>query len=72
VITWPAMTSTERRRSRRFNERRAEIIVPGALSAEKAMEMAQLKERVISDRALREGSASTGLLRLACRPIASA
>jgi len=58
-----AMTLDERRAIPAINERRAEIIVPGALVLQKAMEMLKLKELVISDRALREGLIVDWMLR---------
>ena len=46
-----------------INERRAEIIVPGLLVLQKAMEMVQANRFVISDRALREGLIIDWMLR---------
>ena len=49
------MTLEERRALGPINERRAEIIVPGALILQTAMAMFQARELVICERALREG-----------------
>jgi len=50
-----AMSAEQRKTLTAINERRAEIIVPGALILQTAMEMLQVKELVVCDRALREG-----------------
>jgi len=50
-----AMTPEQRRALPAINERRAEIIVPGALILQTAMQMLRVNELVICDRALREG-----------------
>ncbi|MEI6360277.1 MAG: Ppx/GppA phosphatase family protein, partial [Synechococcus sp. ELA619] len=50
-----AMTPEQRRTLTAINDRRAEIIVPGALILQTAMTMLQAKELVVCDRALREG-----------------
>ena len=49
------LTPDERRALPGINARRAEILVPGLLVLQKAMEMIQASHFVISDRALREG-----------------
>jgi len=49
------MSLEERRSLGPINERRAEIIVPGALILQTAMAMFQTRELVICERALREG-----------------
>ncbi|MCP9807826.1 Ppx/GppA family phosphatase [Cyanobium sp. HWJ4-Hawea] len=46
-----------------INDRRAEIIVPGALILQTAMEMLQVQELVVCDRALREGLIVDWMLR---------
>ena len=58
-----AMTLEERRAIPAINERRAEIIVPGALVLQQAMAMLKVRELVISDRALREGLIVDWMLR---------
>ncbi len=49
------MTPEERRKISSISERRSEIIVPGALILQAAMEMLKVDEVVLSERALREG-----------------
>jgi len=49
------MTSSERRKIPSLSERRSEIIIPGGLILETCMEMLEMKELTISERALREG-----------------
>ena len=58
-----AMTPEERRAMPGLNERRAEIIVPGALILQAAMSMLGADELVISERALREGLIVDWMLR---------
>ncbi len=58
-----AMSPEERRSLSAINERRAEIIVPGALILQTAMEMLQVKDLVICERALREGLIVDWMLR---------
>jgi exopolyphosphatase/guanosine-5'-triphosphate,3'-diphosphate pyrophosphatase len=58
-----AMTPEQRRTLTAINERRAEIIVPGALILQTAMAMLQVKELVICERALREGLIVDWMLR---------
>ena len=58
-----AMTPEQRKALPALNERRAEIIVPGALILQTAMEMLQVKELVVCDRALREGLIVDWMLR---------
>ena len=58
-----AMTAEQRKTLTAINERRAEIIVPGALILQTAMEMLQVKELVVCDRALREGLIVDWMLR---------
>ncbi|MFZ9317185.1 MAG: Ppx/GppA phosphatase family protein [Vulcanococcus sp.] len=58
-----AMTPEERRAMPGLNERRAEIIVPGALILQTAMAMLGADELVISERALREGLIVDWMLR---------
>ena len=58
-----AMTPEQRRALTAINERRAEIIVPGALILQTAMAMLQVKELVICERALREGLIVDWMLR---------
>jgi exopolyphosphatase / guanosine-5'-triphosphate,3'-diphosphate pyrophosphatase len=58
-----AMTLEERLAIPAINERRAEIIVPGALVLQQAMAMLKVPELVISDRALREGLIVDWMLR---------
>ena len=57
------LTPEERRALPGINARRAEIIVPGLLVLQKAMEMVQANRFVISDRALREGLIIDWMLR---------
>jgi exopolyphosphatase/guanosine-5'-triphosphate,3'-diphosphate pyrophosphatase len=57
------MTLEQRRSLPAINERRAEIIVPGALVLQMAMAMLQVPELVISERALREGLIVDWMLR---------
>ncbi len=58
-----AMSVEQRKTLTAINERRAEIIVPGALILQTAMEMLQVKELVVCDRALREGLIVDWMLR---------
>ncbi len=58
-----AMTPEQRRELSAINERRAEIIVPGALILQTAMEMLGAPELVVCDRALREGLIVDWMLR---------
>jgi exopolyphosphatase/guanosine-5'-triphosphate,3'-diphosphate pyrophosphatase len=57
------MTPEQRRALPSLNERRAEIIVPGALILQTAMQMLGAQELVISERALREGLIVDWMLR---------
>ena len=57
------MTPAQRRAVPGLNERRAEIIVPGALILQTAMAMLGAKEFVVCDRALREGLIVDWMLR---------
>jgi exopolyphosphatase/guanosine-5'-triphosphate,3'-diphosphate pyrophosphatase len=57
------MTPEQRRALTAINERRAEIIVPGALILQTAMRMLQARELVVCDRALREGLIVDWMLR---------
>ena len=57
------LTPAQRRALPYFNERRAEIIVPGALILQTAMEMLGAQELVICERALREGLIVDWMLR---------
>jgi exopolyphosphatase/guanosine-5'-triphosphate,3'-diphosphate pyrophosphatase len=57
------MTPEQRRGLSGINERRAEIIVPGSLILRTAMEMLQVRELVVCDRALREGLIVDWMLR---------
>ncbi|MEE2695729.1 MAG: Ppx/GppA phosphatase family protein [Cyanobacteriota bacterium] len=57
------LTPDERRALPGINARRAEIIVPGLLVLQQAMEMLGAKRFVISDRALREGLIIDWMLR---------
>ena len=57
------MTPEQRRALPSLNERRAEIIVPGALILQTAMAMLGAQELVISERALREGLIVDWMLR---------
>jgi exopolyphosphatase/guanosine-5'-triphosphate,3'-diphosphate pyrophosphatase len=58
-----AMTPEQRRGLTAINERRAEIIVPGALILQTAMAMLQARELVVCERALREGLIVDWMLR---------
>jgi exopolyphosphatase/guanosine-5'-triphosphate,3'-diphosphate pyrophosphatase len=58
-----AMTPEQRRALAPINDRRAEIIVPGALILQTAMAMLQARELVVCDRALREGLIVDWMLR---------
>ena len=58
-----AMTPEQRRALPAINDRRAEIIVPGALILQTAMAMLQVRELVVCDRALREGLIVDWMLR---------
>jgi exopolyphosphatase/guanosine-5'-triphosphate,3'-diphosphate pyrophosphatase len=58
-----AMSPEQRRALTPINERRAEIIVPGALILQTAMAMLQAHELVVCDRALREGLIVDWMLR---------
>ena len=57
------LTPAQRRALPYFNERRAEIIVPGALILQTAMEMLGISELVVCERALREGLIVDWMLR---------
>ena len=57
------LTPAQRRALPALNERRAEIIVPGALILQTAMEMLGAQELVICERALREGLIVDWMLR---------
>jgi exopolyphosphatase/guanosine-5'-triphosphate,3'-diphosphate pyrophosphatase len=57
------LTPAQRRALPALNERRAEIIVPGALILQTAMEMLGASELVICERALREGLIVDWMLR---------
>ena len=57
------LTPDQRRALPGINARRAEIIVPGLLVLQQAMEMLGAKRFVISDRALREGLIIDWMLR---------
>ncbi|MCP9848291.1 Ppx/GppA phosphatase family protein [Cyanobium sp. Morenito 9A2] len=57
------MTPEQRRALPTLNDRRAEIIVPGALVLQTAMAMLGVRELVISERALREGLIVDWMLR---------
>jgi exopolyphosphatase/guanosine-5'-triphosphate,3'-diphosphate pyrophosphatase len=57
------MTPEQRRALPAINDRRAEIIVPGALVLQQAMAMLEVGEMVISERALREGLIVDWMLR---------
>jgi exopolyphosphatase/guanosine-5'-triphosphate,3'-diphosphate pyrophosphatase len=57
------MTLEQRRALPAMNERRAEIIVPGALILHTAMAMLKAEELVVCDRALREGLIVDWMLR---------
>jgi exopolyphosphatase/guanosine-5'-triphosphate,3'-diphosphate pyrophosphatase len=58
-----AMTPDQRRAITAINERRAEIIVPGALILQTTMEILQVRELVVCERALREGLIVDWMLR---------
>ena len=58
-----AMTPEQRKALPGLNERRAEIIVPGALILQTTMAMLQVSDLVICDRALREGLIVDWMLR---------
>ncbi|MBW4530761.1 MAG: Ppx/GppA family phosphatase [Aphanothece saxicola GSE-SYN-MK-01-06B] len=58
-----AMTPEQRRALTAINERRAEIIVPGALILQTTMEILQVRELVVCERALREGLIVDWMLR---------
>jgi exopolyphosphatase/guanosine-5'-triphosphate,3'-diphosphate pyrophosphatase len=58
-----ALSLDQRRALAPINERRAEIIVPGALILQTAMAMLQAQELVVCDRALREGLIVDWMLR---------
>jgi exopolyphosphatase / guanosine-5'-triphosphate,3'-diphosphate pyrophosphatase len=58
-----SMTPEQRRALPAINERRAEIIVPGALILQTAMAMLGAREVVVCDRALREGLIVDWMLR---------
>ena len=58
-----AMTPEQRKALPGLNERRAEIIVPGALILQTAMAMLQVQDLVVCDRALREGLIVDWMLR---------
>ncbi|WP_115010423.1 Ppx/GppA phosphatase family protein [Synechococcus sp. N5] len=57
------MTPAQRRELAPINDRRAEIIVPGALILQTTMKMLGVKEFVLSERALREGLIVDWMLR---------
>ncbi len=57
------MTPEERRKIPQLNERRSEIIVPGALILQTTMKMLNINELVLSERALREGLIVDWMLR---------
>ena len=58
-----AMSPEQRKALPALNERRAEIIVPGALILQTAMAMLQVDDLVVCDRALREGLIVDWMLR---------
>ena len=58
-----AMTPAQRRELAPINDRRAEIIVPGALILQTTMKMLGVEEFVLSERALREGLIVDWMLR---------
>ena len=58
-----SLSPAQRRALPELNERRAEIIVPGALILQTAMEMLGVQELVICERALREGLIVDWMLR---------
>ncbi|KEF41059.1 MAG: exopolyphosphatase [Cyanobium sp. CACIAM 14] len=57
------LTPEQRRALTAINERRAEIIVPGALILQTTMEILQVRELVVCERALREGLIVDWMLR---------
>ncbi|KGG16501.1 MULTISPECIES: Ppx/GppA phosphatase family protein [unclassified Prochlorococcus] len=57
------MTIEQRRKLPCLSDRRAEIIIPGALIMQKAMQMLDIEEVVLSERALREGLVVDWMLR---------
>ncbi len=57
------MTPEERRRLTPLSDRRAEIIVPGALILQTIMQMLEVNKLVLSERALREGLIVDWMLR---------
>ena len=57
------MTTAQRRELAPINDRRAEIIVPGALILQTTMKMLGVEEFVLSERALREGLIVDWMLR---------
>ena len=57
------MTPAQRRELAPINDRRAEIIVPGALILQTTMKMLGVEEFVLSERALREGLIDDWMLR---------
>ena len=57
------LTPEQRRNLTAINDRRAEIIVPGSLILQTAMEMLGARELVVCDRALREGLIVDWMLR---------
>ncbi len=57
------MTPQERRKLTPINDRRAEIIVPGALILQTTMQMVGVDELILSERALREGLIVDWMLR---------
>ena len=57
------MTPAQRRELAPINDRRAEIIVPGALILQTTMKMLGVKDLVLSERALREGLIVDWMLR---------
>ncbi len=58
-----SMTPEQRKRIPSLSDRRAEIIVPGVLIMQIAMEMLQVDQVVLSERALREGLVVDWMLR---------
>ena len=57
------MSPTQRRNLAAINHRRAEIIIPGALVLQTAMQMLAVDELILSERALREGLIVDWMLR---------
>ena len=57
------MSDSERREFPLLSERRAEIIIPGALILDTSMEMLQADELTLSERALREGLVVNWMIR---------